>query len=331
MPRKRKAANRYLPPRMRHSHSAYYLDTGTGKDRKWIRLGKDYARALAEYGRLTTVSMAPRTLFKDLAGQYTLAEFPKLRPKTRESYALALENLLKAFGEAPVREITAAHVGRYMDLRSSIHSANREKAVLSKILQLGVRWGWCDENVSRKVAYHPTKRRRTIISKAQWQAIQLAAPSNLIPVFMDLALVTGLRVGDILALRWAQVTDDGIHVLQSKNSVEGIYERSPSLNSILERARRLHSDAVALVRPTTAIIHTRRLQPYSYAGLRSAWRRVLVQAGCEGLRIHDIRRTAITRAKREGRRPQDFSLHRTEREAAAYVVEVPRVRPLELI
>ena len=44
---------------------------------------------------------------------------------------------------------------------------------------------------------------------------------------------------------------------------------------------------------------------------------MLVLAECEGLRILDIRRTALTKVKREGRRPQDFRLHRTEREATA--------------
>lgn len=330
MPRRR-TKYRHLPPWMHFKSGAYYLVKSEHGKRPWTRLGTDYAQALAEYARLTRIVITPGTYFRDLAAEYVRAEFPKLRSATRESYGLALENLLKSFGDAPVRKITPAHVGRYMDLRSSIHSANREKAVLSKILQLGVRWGWCDENVARKVAYHATTRRRTIITPAQWKEIHLAAPSNLIPVFMDLALITGLRVGDLLALRWSQVTVEGMHVLQGKNSVEGVYVRTESLESVLERARRLHGDAVALVRPDTAIIHTRLLQPYSYAGIRSAWRRVLVQAGCEGLRIHDIRRTAITRAKQEGRRPQEFSLHRTEREAAAYVVDVPRVRPLELM
>ncbi len=79
----------------------------------------------------------------------------------------------------------------------------------------------------------------------------------------------------------------------------------------------------------TTIIHTRRLKPYTYYGIRSIFRRVVDRAKLPDVHIHDIRRTAITNAKKEGRRAQEFSLHKTESEANAYVVEVPRVRPLE--
>lgn len=111
-------------------------------------------------------------------------------------------------------------------------------------------------------------------------------------------------------------------------------EMTDGLRDVLDRARRLHgrSGAVAaFLKPETAIIHSKKLQPYRYAGIRSSWVRACRRAGVEGVRIHDIRRTAITMAKQAGRDPQAFSLHKTAAQAAEYVVEVPRVRPLEVI
>lgn len=67
----------------------------------------------------------------------------------------------------------------------------------------------------------------------------------------------------------------------------------------------------------------------SLIGVTQDIRRVVDRASLADVHIHDIRRTAITNAKKQGRRVQEFSLHRTESEANAYVVEVPRVRPLE--
>ena len=226
----------------------------------------------------------------------------RLAARTRADYDSAIENLLRAFGDAPVEQIREIDVGRYMDLRSSIHGANREKAVLSKILQLGIRWGWCTDNVAQKINYHPTQARRRIITRLEWQAIWLAGLDPL-PVFMDLAFITGLRVSDVLALRWKQVRPEGLHVLQAKNGVEGLYELTDDLQGVLERAKRLHmrSDSVSpLLKPDTAIIHTKRFQPYKYAGIRSSWVRACRRAGVEGVRIHDIRRTAITTAKLAG-------------------------------
>lgn len=332
MGRKRSQKNRHLPPYMHRKGRAFYLVLWDGKRLHTTPLGSDYPAALAKYAKLMPLSIEPGSTFADLAAEYLKAEFHKLRPATQASYSLALDNLILAFGTAPVTEISAAHVGRYMDLRSSIHSANREKAVLSKILNLGVRWGWCTENVARKVEYHRTTRRRRIITAGEWSAIKLAATSDLVPVFMDLAFATGLRVGDLLALRWSQKREDGLHVLQGKNNVEGVYELTPALDAVLDRARRLHGRSGkvrSLLKPETAIIHKRNLEPYTYYGFRSIWRRTVERAKHPDIHIHDIRRTAITAAKQTGIRPCDFSLHRTEKEANAYVVEVPRVRPLE--
>jgi integrase len=333
MGRLRTKQNRHLPPGMHFKSGAYYIVT-TSKPRKWLRLSSDRHEAWQKYAELLpTVERRGRT-FGDLATEcIKSAQWAKLAPRTRDDYDTALENLLRVFGDAPVTHIRETDVGRYMDLRSSIHGANREKAVLSKILQLGIRWGWCTQNVAQKINYHPTEARRRILTRTEWRAIWLAGLDPL-PVFMDLAFITGLRVGDVLALQWSQVREEGLYVLQAKNQVEGLYEMTQGLHDVLERAKRLHlkSDSVSpLLKPDTAIIHTKKFKPYKYAGIRSSWDRACVRAEVEGVRIHDIRRTAITMAKLSGRNPQEFSLHKTAAQAAEYVVEVPRVRPLEVL
>lgn len=327
-------SDRYLPPRMHRKKNSYFLVTWDGTKRTWTALGTDYHKALVKYGQLLPPDIAPGKTFGDLATEYLKTEFNKLAPATRESYTLALNSLIKAFGKAPVNQIRPSDVGRYMDLRSSIHSANREKAVLSKILNLGVRWGWCEENVAKKVNYHPTKRRQRILTQDEFRKIRQASTSDLIPVFMDLAFITGLRVGDLLAMTWSQVREDGLYVKQSKNSVEGVYEFTDSLTWVLDRAKRLHgrSGTVrSLLKADTRIIHTRKLKPYTYYGFRSIWRTTVIRAKLPDVHIHDIRRTAITAAKQTGIRPSEFSLHKTESEANAYVVEIPKVKPLDII
>ena len=327
---------------MHRKKNSYFLVTWDGKKRTWTALGTDYYKALVKYGQLLPTEIEPGHTFGHLAKEYLKTEFHKLSPATQESYTLALNNLVKAFGKAPVKAIRASDIGRYMDLRSSKHSANREKAVMSKILNLGVRWGWCDENVTKKISYHPSERRKRIITQEEFEAIRQASTSDLIPVFMDLAFVTGLRVKDLLTMTWLQVRDDGLYVKQSKNSVEGLYELTPTLTWVLSRARRLHGRSGkvrSLLKPTTTIIHKRNLDPYTYYGFRSIWRTTVQRAFPKhnendpppDIHIHDIRRTAITTAKQTGIRPVDFSLHKTESEANAYVIEIPKVRPLDLL
>ena len=332
MSRPRTKQYRHLPPYMHVKRGVFYLVTGS--PRRWVPLGRDRHEAYAAYARLLpTAHRAGKTFAGLVAECVQSAAWAKIADRTRHDYEAALVNLLRAFGDAPPAQIQPHDVQRYMDARSSIHGANREKAVLSKILQFGVGHGWCRDNVARKIGYHATKARKRVITPAEWQAIKLAALDPL-PVFMDLAFVTGLRVGDVLALRWANVREDGLYVMQAKNQAEGVYLLTDSLRDVLERARRLHgrSGKVAgLIRNETAIIHTKKLQPYRYSGIRSSWVRACARAGIEGIRIHDIRRTAITRAKQAGRDPQAFSLHKTAAQAAAYVVDVPKVVPMELM
>lgn len=333
MSRPRTRKHRHLPPRMHYKNGAYYLVSGTGSTRKWKRLSDNRHAAYAEYARLLPTLDRIGGSFAEIAADAVKHHWPTLAERTQADYTRALENLLRYFGDAPIDQIRPGHVKRYMTLRSSKHEANREHAVLSAIFTWAVEMDLAASNPARKVRYHSTEARRRIITPAEWKAIKLAALDPL-PVFMDLAYVTGLRVGDVLALRWNQVTDEGLYVLQAKNRVEGLYTMTDSLAAILDRAKRLHmqADNVApLLKPSTAIIHTRKRQPYKYAGIRSSWVRACKRAEVKGVRIHDIRRTAITHAKTQGRRPQDFSLHRTEAQAQEYVVEVPRVRPLEVI
>jgi len=333
MGRKRQYKNRHLPPRMHQKGKSYYLVVWNGSRNVWKKIGSTYADAMIEYVSLERLGDRTQKSqkFKDLVKEYKLNEMPKLAESTRASYNLALVSVLNSFGDADVTQITPAHIGRYMDLRTSKHSANKEKAVMSRVFQLGIRWGWCTENPAKLIDYHPTKRRQRIITKSEWSKIQLAAATDLVPVLMDLLYATGLRIGDVLKLRFDDVTPDGILVRQSKNQVVGVYELTKTLAAVIERASKLHvkPGVTKLIPKGTTIIHTRNLKPYTYYGIRSIFRRVVDRAKLSDVHIHDIRRTAITNAKKEGRRAQEFSLHKTESEANAYVVEVPRVRPLE--
>jgi integrase len=301
----------------------YYLVLGSGAKRKWVNLGRNYFDALQEYKRHINDVPTEGTLAA-LAAHYVEQKWSSLSAATIESYEPALANVLAVFGDAPVEKITPGDVGRYMDLRPSKHSANREKAILSGMLQLAVRWGWCQTNVARAIDYHPCPKRRRVITRDDWASIHAAARSNVMTVFMDLSLATGLRVGDVLSLTWGSIRHDGLHVTQSKNNVSGCYRLSQDMRSILDRASNLHPQTN--VHPGLHIIHTGKQSQYTYAGLRSMWNRTLERANLK-YHIHDIRRTAITTAKQAGMRPQEFSLHKTETQAAAYVIETPMVEP----
>ena len=81
--------------------------------------------------------------------------------------------------------------------------------------------------------------------------IDAARPHRLFAAFY-LALATGMRLGEVLGLRWQDVTDDTLHFRQSLINLNGVY--AISTPKTRRGVRRIVIDA-----ETVAILETRRL------------------------------------------------------------------------
>jgi len=111
----------------------------------------------------------------------------------------------------------------------------------------------------------------------------------LLAAYMDFKLLTGLRRGDILAIRLDQLKEDGIHILISKTCKRIIIQWSDALRAAVAEVRRLP-------RPITGLhlFCTRRGQPYTSSGFSSIWQRKMKAALVEGILTerftdHDLR------------------------------------------
>jgi integrase len=105
----------------------------------------------------------------------------------------------------------------------------------------------------------------------QVEALKAVAGERLC-VAIDLAVSTGQRRGDLLALRREQLTDQGIVFKQSKTGAGVLIEWSPDLRAIVERAKRLAPQI-----PGDSLLRTRRGRPYSAAGFSAIWQRAMAK------------------------------------------------------
>lgn len=270
-----------LPRRVYIKHGAFYF---VDMAHKWIRLSPvadgmpGMYRALAQLDLTqTTAERMPAVLAKWMKANH------KWGTSRRRNVEQVASILSAAFADFAPRDITTPDVAEYLSQyhdRPPSHNMHRGilRQAMSHAALLGLREGF---NPVDDVKALPAAFRRRIVLDSEVEAIKKAGSPQLGRA-IDLALLTGQRVGDLLALRWQSVTDAGLLVTQSKTQVRLCIEWSPLLRAAVA-ACASGTDKIGHV------IKTSSGGGYTYAGMHSAWERACSAAGVVDLHFHDLR------------------------------------------
>lgn len=186
------------------------------------------------------------------------------------------------------------HIYAYMDARgvTSKTRANREKSLLSSCFSNMIRWGIVESNPCKVVKSFTEKPRTRYVEDWEYQAV-LSLASPVLRAAMEIAAITGMRQGDILKLRYADITEIGIPLTQGKTGKKQIFIWTPALEAAIKSARKQkrHADSVA------HIIANERGQAYTSNGFKSNWQRLMnnsIESGVIKNRFtfHDLRAKA---------------------------------------
>jgi len=208
--------------------------------------------------------------------------------RSARSVAVHLRPLTAYFRGRTLRELTPWLIERYKHdrLAATVHgrairptTINRELSCLRRCLNLQIKWGRAEENPVRRVEFFPEDgRRERILSPDEIQELLAACTEHSRP-FVELALNTGMRLGEILGLTWEQVDLRQLLITLTRTK-NGKWRKVP-LNQV----------AYALLEQRA------RSGPYVFGGaapfgaIKTAWRAACRRAGLEGLRFHDLRHT----------------------------------------
>jgi len=301
-PRKK---NRHLPNRMYLKHGRYYFV----QDGKWHPLSKDYPESLRHYARI--ISRCEGGL-SDLI-ERTLENLT-VKPNTMKQYLGFAPKLKKAFIEFHPSQVKPRHIAEFLDHnRSTPAQANRMRSFLKSCFDNAVRWGMCDSNPVTSISPFKEKGRGDkYFSDSDYLAVRSAARPHL-ALMMDLAYLTGQRVGDIINLKSSDIRDGAVHFLQQKTGQRVAVEINDAIDEAIRSARELR-EARGIY-----LFHTGRGKPYSYNSISDAFKKAREKSGIRGVQFRDIRAKSATDAEAAGLNPGILLGHRNPQTTNRYL------------
>ena len=212
---------------------------------------------------------------------------------TLRNYTHQWERFIKPWaGTKPLasirrREVTAFH--QHIGQNHGRLTANRVIAFLRAAINRAIREHELDlPNPARSIMFYREESRTRRLAKdelpAFLRAVSEEANRNVRDMLL-LALFTGARKGNLVAMRWEDVSlERGLWTIPAKKSKNG------------------HELPVVLSSHALAILTARRVlhvSPFVFPGAcdghmgapYNAWTRLIKRAGTEGLHIHDLRRS----------------------------------------
>lgn len=276
-----------LPRRVYLRHSAFYF---VRPDGKWLRLCSEsdgipaMLRALAD----ACDTDSKRNGMAATIARWCESKHAAWSKGTAEDMKRIADEVADAFADFAPAQVTTQACNEYLRrFTATPRTHNLHRTVLRGALAFAAREGLREGH--NPVADVPTMRvegRSRIVSDAEVTALKVAAlkaarNGKALVQMIDLAILTGQRISDLIGLRWQDVTDRGLVVTQGKTRERLLIEWTPALRAAIAACAR--GDKVGHV------LQTQSGRGYRYSGIRSAWVRACERAGIDDLHIHDLR------------------------------------------
>jgi integrase len=274
------------------------------------------AEAQAEMARLVLerdqgVDLRPEVVtFVELANRWLESKSGDLAPVTFSTYRTLLSvHLLPVLGRMKVRDVRPLHVE---SVKAAVVNQGRTRKsalnvfrLLDAILSQAVRWQLLLRNPCDAVeAPRPKRFVPHLPTHEELTAILAAADETQYGVITRLAVLTGARQGELLALRWTHVNREETLLTIPGTKTKGsarVIDFGGEVFSLLRRHRAAEREKALKLGPGAicgqdhAPIFTNQVgNPMDAGGLKRTWKRILNQAGVEHVRFHDLRHISAT-------------------------------------
>ena len=217
-------------------------------------------------------------------------EFTRLAASTRETYLRYLDLIERAVADTTVADIDAAWLYQARDgVADTPRSADILLSIFSVLLNFAVARGWRPDNPAQHV-----KKLRGGKSYEPWPAVAIerfrAGANPCLVWAMELAIFTGQRRADVLAMQWRHIEGGMISVAQQKTGQRLLIPIHEELATVLKDIPRVGMN----------IVHRQDGRAYTGSGFASIFQREKRRLGLGGLQFHGLRHTAAAQLAEAG-------------------------------
>jgi integrase len=326
-----------------------------------ISLGKDAATGKYKY-QWVSVKGTKREAEKHLAelihqldngtyikpGKTTLAEYlerwlkeyswPNLAPRTTEGYeSIIHRHIIPALGKIPLIQLKPEHLQRYYSEKLSggrydgkgdlsRTTVSHHHTCLHRALKMALKWGLINRNPADAVTPpRPQRSEMHTMNEDDLHSFLKAAKKTPYYVLFYLALFTGMRRSELLALRWTDVdlllcqiyVTRSLHhlrtgeiIFRAPKTTKGrrMVSLSPSTAQLLHEYKENQEEHRASLGipldDDDPVFSDLEGKPFLPDTVSHAWVKLVKRIGLEGIRLHDARHTHASLMLKQGVHPK---------------------------
>jgi len=229
--------------------------------------------------------------FEEFSRTY-IEEYAKVNKRSWKTDQGHINMALPVLGKKRLDHISQFDIVRYRNQRlqngASNSTANRDVQLIRIMYVMAIKWKVVLENPARGIKKLEERERSYVLSRDEEDRLISEASPHMKKIIL-FALNTGMRLGEILSLKWEDVDLEHGYATVRKEVAKGKRSRSVPLNSQAERS---------MGRPQMGNVFTYENKPIGT--IKTSFRATCRRAKIDNLRFHDLRHTFGTRAVLSG-------------------------------
>lgn len=302
------------PRRTKRFRAEKYVTLPNGQQRRIVALGVSRPDAWAALERKAIAAReanpdAARLRVRTYLETWMRHKTQSVRRTTIDTYQKDIDlHILPALGDMYLQRVRAGHV---QELLTSLQTAGKHatadkvRRTLKQAFGQAVRW----EYLARNPVDRLEPVRKQPVERGMWQPAEIerflvAIAEHPYRGVFTLAILTGLRQGELLGLKWADVGTDRVQVRRTMTE----HGEAPPKTKAGARLVPLTADAAAVLgargAPRDFVFRSRAGGTITPSNLTRALRTLCKHHGLPMIRFHDLRRVYATLLARKGAHPR---------------------------